>query len=137
MMKAFPVAEVERITGTLSPDASGAEGDTYVPFPEEGLTWEQLNELVQVGGADPENAQNDSPTIGEFLDEVAHLGGRIRFIGYIIYPPRSDCRVSVEGFEGFGLTADEALDLAARYRADEFDKARQPDGTYDVRFWWD
>jgi hypothetical protein len=136
-MKSFPTAEVERITGTRRPDASDPRKDTHVRFPDEGLTWEQLNELVQVGAADPENVQNDSPMIGEFLDELANLGDRVRFIGYIIYPPREDCRVSVEGFEAFGLTADEALDLAARYRADEFDKNRRPDGTYDVRFWWD
>ncbi len=136
-MKAFPVTEVERITGTRCPDPSNPRGDTYVSCPDEGITWEQLNELVQVGAADPEGAQNASPTIGEFLDELASLGDRIRFIGYIIYPPREDSRVSVEGFEGVGLTADDALELAARYRADESEKNHRSDGTYNVRFWWD
>ena len=84
-MTPFPVAEVERITGTRCPDAS--RGDTHVSFPDEGLPWEGLNELVQLGAANPEWAQNDSPTVGEFLDELAHLGDRVRFIGYIIYPP--------------------------------------------------
>jgi hypothetical protein len=136
-MTAFPVAEVERITGTSCRDPSNSQTGTYVRFPDEGLTWEQVNELVRVGGADPEETQNDSPTIGEFLNELAFLGDRIRFIGYIIYPPRDDCRVSVEGFEGRSLTAEDALELAARYRADEVTKDRRPDGTYDVRFWWD
>jgi hypothetical protein len=135
-MKSFPVTEVERITGTCCPDASH-KGDTCVHFPNEGITWEQLNKLVQIGAANPERAQNDSPTVGEFLDELASFGDSIRFIGYVIYPPRKDCRVSVEGFEAVGLTADEARDMAARYRADEFEKYKHTDGTYSVRFWWD
>jgi hypothetical protein len=134
-MTSFPVAEVERITGTSSNPSP--EWGSYAPFPAGGITWEQLNELVQVGAADPEQTQNASPTIGEFLDQLAAFGTRIRFIGYIIYPPRNDCRVSVEGFEAVGLTADESRELTARYRADEVTNGGQPDGTHSVRFWWD
>ncbi len=136
-MSAFPVAEVERITGTRSPASAGTRGDSYVRFPDDGLTWERLNELVQVGAADPEGAQNESPTIGELLDELANLGDKVRFSGYIVYPPRKDCRVSVDGFDARGVTADERSELTARYSADECEECRRQDGSYDLRFWWD
>ncbi len=130
----FPVEEVERITGTRKPK----KGDPCAYFPGEGLPYGKLVRLVEIGVADPDGAQNDSPTIGEFLEDLRSMQDKIRFIGYVIYPPRSDQRVSIEGFEVVGIDADWALELAERYHhADEFSQSKQPDGTYLLRFWWD
>ena len=88
-------------------------------------------------GHDMEEAQNDSPTVGEFL-ELAKSYPTITFHGYVVEKPRTDFRVSIEGFEITGLTADEALDVRGAYGyADEFTHEKQPDGTYTVYTWWD
>lgn len=128
--KVFPSADVDRIVGT------NCLKDEYQRFRGEGLSREQLAELVQIGAADPGEAQNDSPTIGEMMDDETLKAAR--FIGYVIYPPRNDARVSVEGFRVAGVSADTALDLMTGYgNADEKEWSKRPDGLYDLRFWWD
>ncbi len=124
----FPILEVQRITKT----ASAREFASW-----QGGTLADLRKLVEIGATDRDERQNASPSIGEFLDELAPYEAKVRLIGYIVYPPRDDARVSIEGFTASGLTAEEALDLFARYHADENDKNQEQDGTWSVRFWWD
>ena len=128
----FPVEEVKKITGV---GGDGGQPHTYCRW--DGGSLSDLQKLVEIGAADPNEAQNYSPTIKEILEELADYSYKVLLIGYVILPPRSDARVSVEGFEITGLTADEALHLMEKYgRADE--SSSQKDGeVYSVRFWWD
>lgn len=136
----------------------------YIRFPKEGFSKQQviqaIKEVGKLGAIKPNNGpsdfnemwkkdplnenQNSSPTIREFFQMADELGeDRIRFIGYMIVPPRSDYRVTVEGFRGIDLSAEEALELMSRYGdADEKDYGPRSfgmggDGDYWVRFWWD
>ena len=125
--------EVERITGAKRPHHSW---DPCISFPN-GISYAQLEQLVGIGAADMDDAQNDSPSIGDFLRELIPYKDSISFIGYVVYPPRTDTRVSVEGFEAKGVTAEIGLDLAFRYKADETGYKKNEDGTFDLSFWWD
>jgi hypothetical protein len=121
-------------------------GDTYYSF--SNLTKEQIDTLAELVGYEDgreswyELTQNDSPTIGEFLDLDEEFHKKITYIGYVILPPRDDIRVSIEGFDGTYLNAEEALELMYRYgEADE--KSYSKDGTvsngitFSIGFWWD
>ena len=101
-------------------------------------TKEEVEKLIAEFGQkqDYEDAQNDSPTVREFLEMEKTLP-TITFIGYIIHKPRDDYRVSVEGFNATNLQAETAIELLKELYADERDCDKNEDGTYNVRFWWD
>lgn len=63
-----------------------------------GIHLPTLKKLIDLGFADPEEAQNDSPTIGAFL-EFMSVYPNVTVLGYVVSPNREDCRVSVEGIE--------------------------------------
>ena len=131
-MKDFPSVEVARITGNCVP----TDGETFVRW--DGGTMEELQKLVEIGACDPEDTQNSSPSIQEILDELSLCPGKVTLFGYVIYPPREDARVSVEGFHAEALTPNEALDLMVKFRdADEVDRSKGQDGLISLRFWWD
>jgi hypothetical protein len=129
---------------------------TLIRFPSEGISRteilraieevqqiarenEPVSEFAKWWMQDPfREHQNASPTVREFLDLADEFGeGRIRYIGYKVVPPRGDWRVTIEGFIGNLLSADEALELTSRFRsADEIDNDKDRN-TYNVRFWWD
>ncbi len=122
--------------------------DTYEKFPKEGMDKASVINLIEHIGEkygwrndnDPyEDRQNDSPTVREFLELADRYGqDRIRFIGYTISPPRSDYRVSIEGFIGRRLTPDEGFELTNLYHnADVMDIEPDGEGLHRVRFWWD
>jgi len=86
----------------------------------EGLTVEVLEKLIKLKFADPEETQNDSPSIAEFLAYMKEHEATAE--GYIICAARGDYRVSVEG------VSQKATDLQSRKvffntfsRADELD----------------
>lgn len=59
-----------------------------------------LRTLVNKGFADPEDAQNNSPTLGELLNFAEEYGpNSYVFDGYVVSPNRSDCRVSVDSIK--------------------------------------
>jgi hypothetical protein len=123
----FPTQRVIEITGKRPPE----EGD---PLVYHTYTADELRQLVECGAANPEETQNDSGTIAEFL-ELATKHPTLDYIGYIVFPPRSDCRISVEGFQGEGLTADAVDELAHEYHhADECEWDLKA-GT--IRVWYD
>jgi hypothetical protein len=124
----LPVKQVEEITGATALSWGYSKWVTG--------TIDDLNKLVEIGAADLEDCQNNSPTIETFLRELEPIKDRVKLIGYIIWPPRLDARVSIEGFTAANLTADEALDLFGKFSADE--QTQQKSGsTYSVSFWWD
>lgn len=56
--------------------------------------------LIAQGFLDPEETQNDSPTVRELIDFAKdHLDANFKFHGYVVGPEREDCRVSFEGIE--------------------------------------
>lgn len=101
-------------------------------------TKEEVEKLIEEFGQqqDYEDAQNDSPTVREFLAMEKTLP-TITFIGYIIHKPRDDWRVSVEGFNATNLQAETVMELLRDLSADERDFDKNEDGTFNVRFWWD
>jgi len=120
----------------------GINSDTYVNLPR-GITKDEVLLLVsKIGCAfldDPlEINQNNSPTMREMLELHDALGDKIRYHGYAVFPPRSDYRLSLEGYKVVGLTKDEFMSLieTARY-ADEFNFGESEDSVFWVRTWWD
>jgi len=108
----------------------------------EGVPLKVMRELVKMEAADPEDAQNCSLMIKEFMEfaadyEQAH-GIPVTFHGYQIYPvgdePRWDLRVAVEGVAAEGkLDTNAILGAVECLRtADEFDI-----DTSGFRAWWD
>lgn len=101
-------------------------------------TRQEVIELIEKHGQkeDYESAQNDSPTVQELLD-LADKYKTITYGGYIIFPPRDDYRVSIDGFSVTDLTADETLSLMQEYKhADDVDYIKDND-KYTFTAWWD
>lgn len=115
--------------------------DTYESF--SGKTIEQVKELFKLYSCkgNLEQTQNESPSVQEFFD-LATEYPFIAYIGYVVKKPRTDYRLSIEGFEITNLTADDVLDLYEKYdSADEkmHNKivVKGMPILYHVRFWWD
>ncbi len=110
--------------------------DTHESF--EGLTKDEVLELIKKYGCpdNMEETQNDSPSVQEFLD-IEKKYKDIKYIGYIIKKPRTDFRVSIEGFTLVTQSADEAIQVLLEYKyADEADCEKRWNN-YELRFWWD
>lgn len=65
-----------------------------------GATVKQIKTLLDEGFLDPEDAQNDSPTAIEFF-EFMQEHPTLTAHGYVVEPARIDCRVTIEGLEGY------------------------------------
>jgi len=97
------------------------------------MDYDTLQWMVDNRFADPEERQNDSPSISEFL-KFLKLLPNFRAIGYVVDKERSDYRLSVEGITGDNLAAIDIIDFVNFAReADEFEI--NLDGT--CRAWWD
>ena len=81
------VAEILRI------EVPRGFGDTYTRFSNANV--DEIIHLIDLGYADPEDAQNESPNLGEMI-EFMKDHPEIRAGGYVIFPPRDDMRVTVE-----------------------------------------
>lgn len=104
----------------------------------EGVPLSKLIELEEAKLIDMEDAQNESPTVRQFMD-MLKKHPTLTAHGYIVSEGREDARTSIEGVEGV-LTADEVAELSPILgKADEYNAI--PDekhGThYKVRAWWD
>lgn len=139
-MSDFPSEEVEEITEAVP----HYQDDPHASFPDPGLTLDKLGKLIEIGAADPDECQNRSPSIGDMAEAVeralvAQKDAAIYFIGYVIYPPRSDCRVSVEGVEAYNLSAQAVVELVKTFHsANEFELEDDEDGNgYYFRAWYD
>lgn len=127
-MEYFPEVEVQHVVGAGRNPQTG--------MTDISITASQLQRLLDVGAANPTENQNASPSIREFFDALGK-DERVRFIGYVCWPPRRDARVSIEGFEGTGFSKAEADRLTRQYQADEVTVDPLIHGSYYVRFWWD
>lgn len=107
--------------------------DNYEKF--RNVTAEKLLELKVAGFVNPREAQNEGPTIAEFL-KFAKKYPNAKFDGYVIFPPRSDIRVTVETISYVGEFANDKSVIRAfgnKFgRADEF--SMEPD---KLLAWWD
>ena len=66
----------------------------------EGMLINTAESLIKLGFLDPEETQNDSPTVREFIDFAKeHFDADFTFHGHVVGPEREDCRVSFEGIE--------------------------------------
>lgn len=87
------------------------------------MTVAKAEELMRLGYMDPEETQNDSPTVQQFVDFIKGYGNpdSWRLHGYAVSPLREDVRVSVEGIESVERIDTDALlefAIANRYAAE-------------------
>lgn len=75
--------------------ANGFGGCTNFKF----INVQTLKELVKKGYLDPEDKQNDAPTVGEFIKFMEKYP-EFEAHGYIIDNKREDRRISIEGVSG-------------------------------------
>lgn len=130
MTKKFPTKKVSKITETVS---SGSRSGAFCEW--NTGTLDELKMLVDCGAADLEDKQNNSPSIAEFLKLLNPYKDKVVLIGYVVYPPRPDARVSVEGFTATNLDKKQVADLLNLFsHADEGDIDKD---NGSVRFWWD
>lgn len=98
-----------------------------------------IKKLVELGFANPDERQNDSPSIQEFLDYVTGEEDKVLFKCYAVSPRRSDYRVNIEGVsiiiphDNYNLVSY----FVETFRdADEF--SFEHDGEeYYLEAWWD
>lgn len=98
----------------------------------DGMTVDTLKKLVELKFADPDERQNDSPKIREFIEFMEnHKGYTVN--GYAVALHREDYRVSVDAIQHTGKLEDgkELAQFATFCKnSDEFD----PEEGYA---WWD
>ncbi len=87
----------------------------------EGISADLIKELMEMGYADPDEAQNSSPSIQELVDYANRYDGYL-FDGYVVSLDRSDYRVSIETIKKYeDVDKDEMMDFVKEFRsADEF-----------------
>jgi hypothetical protein len=120
--------EAVKIMSKYEPPSDGFGG--IVGFT--GLTAQDAERLIGLGAMDPDETQNSSPSIAEFVALAKRFKGMTLF-GYRVLPPRGDERISVEGFNVPSKSVSrKALVELAKLNADEFD---EEDG--EIRAWWD
>jgi hypothetical protein len=127
----FPTKEVREFLGI---------SDKVETFYAVDLSPEELRHLVELGAADIQNTQNESLSIGAFLDEFgSEPYQNVVFIGYVVLPPRHDARVSVEGVMFTVPDAMSALNVVVNTvrLADELSYEELPNGQIAIRAWWD
>ena len=97
-----------------------------------GMMVDTLKTLIDQNFADPEECQNDSPTISEFYDFMERYPEYTAH-GYTVSDTRDDYRVSIEGVEKGSPASiyDELQDYMALFAgADEFNE-------YTMWCWFD
>lgn len=80
-------------------------------------TLKQLNDL---GYLNLKLRQNDSPTIGQFMEFMKEYPA-VKCHGYVVSPFRNDYRVSIEGLECYTDLSDIQDDFEQFNNADEFE----------------
>jgi hypothetical protein len=99
----------------------------------EGIDIATLDALMKAGYCDPEQTQNDSPTVREFAEFMRTHEG-VTAHGYVISPDRDDSRVSLEGLAYTRRGTGELLEafIQAFRHADEFTVT-----DHGLYCWWD
>lgn len=94
--------------------------------------------LIKLGFLDPEETQNDSPTVQEFIDFAKnHLDADFTFHGYAVGPEREDCRVSFEGIESNNEISKETLLDFVKMFLDEYPADDTDVGDERLWCWYD
>ena len=95
-----------------------------------------IEKLIDEGFADPDERQNDSPSIKEFL-EYTEDHDLITFSGYAVSGDRHDYRVTIEQINAVIDDPDTLTKFVELFRyADELN-LEYVDGGYNMRAWWD
>ena len=114
----------------------GFSADEY-STPGCAIPYENLKELLRLKIVSGEDGHNESPSVDEFLKILKPLAKHIRFMGYVIYPPRNDARVSIDGFFIEGVDKETIKKIQKKFHsADEIDVVENKE-SFDGRFWWD
>lgn len=101
------------------PENYGSRGSLTRHF--EDMPLDIAETLIKQGFLDPEETQNESPTVAEFIEFAKeHPDGNFTFHGYVVGPERDDCRVSFEGIEGISdkISKDTMVDFSKMFLAD-------------------
>lgn len=113
-------------------DVYGDKQGTYDIFRFDGVTAETLQKLVDLKYADPDERQNEAPSIGEIL-EFLEENPDFTANGYAVTVRRDDYRISIEGVEGNSRDFDQISRFMNMFRfADEFES-----GVGYQRAWFD
>jgi hypothetical protein len=131
----FPTEKVREILGITGQPRRVRD---FLPC---NLKPEQIEQLVACGAAKLNDRQNNAPKLGEFvkmLKEPNFPVDKTEFICYIVFPPRDDARVAIEGIEFKGITALQSSIFHDRFKgADELDVYFVSENVYNLRAWWD
>ena len=107
----------------------------------DALPVEDLETLVKEKFADLDEAQNEAPTIKEFLEFANRYKdfARITFDGYVVSPDRSDYRVSVDAITIYPDAKNEGRrDMLAAAAMNFGKRADEADFDGDCFYlWWD
>lgn len=103
------------------------------------ISYSLLKKLVDMQFANPEECQNDSPSINELLSAFEDYEDYISFSGYSVSPDRRDYRISIDEIK-IEIPKDntDMLSYAVEYYryADEFHLSAAH-GNFYVIAWWD
>jgi hypothetical protein len=92
----------------------------------------QIRQLIALGAANPESGWNEAPALGDLLAAPGYKC----FDGYVVYPPREDARVTIDGLTVRGLLPDEAWQLHEQW-SNADDLRIEDELTRTVSAWWD
>jgi len=129
-MSEFPTAEVERITRTKCPK----KGDSHVYWKKGTLA--DLRSLIalKVAGEEADEYIGESGlSVAELIEKLTPYESDVTVFGYIIYPPRDDARVSLEGFE-ITENATVILQLLNWHLPEGFSSKHRDEGIYVATF---
>lgn len=97
------------------------------------LSLATLEKLVSEGFANLRNAQNNSPTLKEFLEFMRQYP-IFTANGYAVEAERDDCRVTITGLECKGVCSPEAAAAFLKFAESADEKKVKKDSLF---CWWD
>lgn len=99
----------------------------------DGLTVEQLISLIELRFLDPEETQNESPTVAEFIKFMC-MWPSIKAHGYAVDGSRADYRITIEGLKFEGPVSKAMLDAFVEFSFGADDCVATKNMLYN---WWD
>lgn len=110
-----------KLRDSMLNDVYGNKQGTYDIFRFDGVTAETLQKLVDLKFADPDEYQNEAPSVGEILDFL-NENPDFTAHGYAVTVRRDDYRIILEGVEGNSRDFDQISRFMNMFRfADEFE----------------
>lgn len=100
------------------PDYTKDDFENYADFT--GMDAKTARKLIDLGYADPNDRQNEAPTLGEFVS-FCEKYPEFRMNGYTIGGDRDDARISIPEARGTAMSDGAVQDFISLFRgADEF-----------------